>query len=63
MQINITRGDIPMMVEYDFDEPDRSVGYPGAVTVEAIYVGDHNIIEIVSDKEIDNISQDIFERI
>ena len=60
--IEIKYMDCTLECEFDYDEPDHSVGYNGGVILEAVWIGDNNIYEMLSDQSISDIEQEIFER-
>lgn len=49
--------------EYDYEEPDHSVGFYGGVMLETACINGQNIYEMLSDKAINGIEQEIFERL
>lgn len=53
--------DCTLECEFDYEEPDHSVGYNGGVQLEAVWIGDNNIYEMLSDKAIASIEQAIYE--
>ena len=48
--------------EFDYEEPDRSVGYDGGVMLNSACINGQNICEMLSEKHIQGIEQEIFER-
>ena len=54
--------DCTLECEFDYEEPDHSVGYNGYVKLEAVWIGDNEIYEMLSDKAIASIEQEIYER-
>ena len=60
--IEIKYMDCTLECEFDYDEPDHSVGYNGGVILEAVWIGNNNIYEMLSDQSISDIEQEIFER-
>jgi len=60
--IEIKYMDCTLKCEFDYEEPDHSVGYNGGVMLEAAWIGDNNIYEMLSDKAIAGIEQEIYER-
>ena len=61
MQTVINYMDCVLDCEFDYEEPDRSVGYNGGVMLEAVWIGNNNIYEMLSEKSIANIEQQIYE--
>ena len=59
--IQIKYMDCTLECEFDYEEPDHSVGYNGGVQLEAVWIGDNNIYEMLSDKAITGIEQAIYE--
>ncbi len=62
MDITINYMDCKLDCEFAFEEPDHSVGYNGAVYLETACINGQNIYEMLSEKSIDGIEQEIFER-
>ena len=62
MHITINYMDCELNCEYDYEEPDHSVGYNGGVRLEAVWIGENDIYEMLSKKCIANIEQEIYER-
>jgi hypothetical protein len=59
--IQIKYMDCTLECEFDYEEPDHAVGYNGCVTLEAVWIGENEIYEMLSQKAIDSIEQEIFE--
>jgi hypothetical protein len=63
MEIQIKYMDCVLDCEYDYEEPDHSVGFYGGVMLETACINGQNIYEMLSDKAINGIEQEIFERL
>lgn len=63
MQITINYMDCVLDCEYDYEEPDHTVGYNGGVMLETACIAGQNIYEMLTDKAIAGIEQEIFERL
>ena len=61
MQTVINYMDCVLDCEFNYEEPDHSVGYNGGVMLEAVWIGNNNIYEMLSEKAIANIEQQIYE--
>jgi hypothetical protein len=48
--------------EFDYEEPDDSVGYSGGVMLETACIAGQNIYEMLSEKSIAGIEQELYER-
>jgi len=59
--ITIKYMDCTLKCEFDYEEPDHTVGYNGGVMLESAYIGENNIYEMLSDKAIAGIEQTIYE--
>jgi hypothetical protein len=62
MDITINYMDCKLDCEFDYEEPDHSVGYNGGVMLETACINGQNIYEMLSEKAIAGIEQEIFER-
>ncbi len=62
MQLTIKYMDCVLDCEFDYEEPDDSVGYNGGVMLETACINDQNIYEMLSEKAIAGIEQEIYER-
>ena len=60
--ITVKYGNINLECEYDFEDADDTVGYPGGVQLESAYIGDNNIYEMLSDDTIKFIEEQIWEK-
>jgi len=60
--IQIKYMDCTLECEFDYEEPDPSVGYNGYVKLEAAWIGENEIYEMLSEKAIAGIEQEIYER-
>lgn len=60
-EIQIDRDGIILDVEYDYEGPDHSVGYNGGVQIHTIKHEGVDIYEIISDKVIKSIADEICE--
>jgi hypothetical protein len=60
--IQIKYMDCTLECEFDYEEPDHAVGYNGYVKLEAAWIGENEIYEMLSDKAIASIEQEIYER-
>lgn len=61
MKTIINYMDCTIECEFDYEEPDHSVGYNGGVMLEAVWIGENNIYEMLSEKAIASIEQTIYE--
>ena len=48
--------------EFEYEDADHSVGYNGAVILETAYINGQNIYEMLADKHIAGIEEEIFRR-
>ena len=62
MDITINYMDCVLDCEFDYDDADHSVGYDGGVQLETACINGQNIYEMLSEKHIKGIEQEIFER-
>jgi hypothetical protein len=62
MQLTIKYMDCVLDCEFDYEEPDDSVGYSGGVMLETACIADQNIYEMLSEKSIAGIEQELYER-
>ena len=62
MDINIKYMDCVLDCEFDYEEPDQSVGYAGFVRLETACVAGQNIYEMLKEDHIEGIEQEIYER-
>ena len=62
MDITINYMDCKLDCEFDYEDADDSVGYNGAVYLETACINGQNIYEMLSEKAIANIEQEIYER-
>ncbi len=61
MLSTIKYGHLTLDCEYDYDPPDFSVGDYGAIFLHAVYVEGNDILELLSDKTIRHIENDLFQ--
>jgi hypothetical protein len=54
--------DCKLDCEFDYEDADDSVGYNGAVYLETACINGQNIYEMLSEKAIAGIEQEIYER-
>ena len=54
--------DCKLDCEFDFEDADHSVGYNGCVMLHSACINGQNIYEMLSEKHIEGIEQEIFER-
>lgn len=61
-ETQIDRDGIILDVTYDFEDADHTVGYAGGVQIHEIKHNGVDIYEIVDNKIIESIAQQIFDR-
>jgi hypothetical protein len=62
MEMTIKYMDCKLDCEFDFEDADYSVGYDGCVMLHSACINGQNICEMLSEKHIQGIEQEIFER-
>lgn len=60
-EMQIDRDGVILDVEYDYDEPDHSVGYDGGVQIHTIKHEGVDIYDLLSDSIIKSIANEICE--
>ena len=62
MEMTINYMDCVLDCEFDYDDADHAGGYCGGVQLETACINGQNIYEMLSEKHIKGIEQEIFER-
>ena len=62
MEMTINYMDCVLDCEFDYEDADDTVGYCGGVQLETACINGQNIYEMLSEKSIADIEQEIFER-
>jgi hypothetical protein len=62
MQTTIKYMDCVIDCEFGYEDADYSVGYNGGVILETAYINGQNIYEMLADKHIAGIEEEIFRR-
>ena len=62
MEMTINYMDCVLDCEFDYEDADHSVGYNGCVMLHSACINGQNICEMISEKHIEGIEQEIFER-
>jgi hypothetical protein len=62
MEMTINYMDCVLDCEFDYEDADHSVGYNGGVMLHSACINGQNICEMLSEKHIQGIEQEIFER-